>query len=246
MATSSSPLLLGFNIDHIINIRQARFTPYPDVLETIQAVEAAGADAITLHLREDRRHIQDADVYLVREHCKTRMNLEMAATEEMTRIASEILPDDVCVVPEKREELTTEGGLDVIGQFDRIQKTTLVLNNKNIRVSLFIEPNIEHIRRVPDIGAPVIELHTGSYANLEGAAQQRELERIEQAAAFADDLGIQVNAGHGLDNKNTYAIAAIPQMKELNIGHYLVARAVFVGIEQAVQEMKQVMAEARE
>lgn len=240
----NTPLLLGFNIDHIINIRQARFTPYPDLLETVQTVEQAGADAITLHLREDRRHIQDEDVYLVRKHCQTRMNLEMAATDEMTRIASDVLPEDVCVVPEKREELTTEGGLDVIGQFERIQKVTQQLNQHNIRVSLFIEPNIEHIRRVPDIGAPVIELHTGRYANLSGDAQKQELDRIIEAAAFAEECGIQVNAGHGLDNKNTPAIAAIPQMQELNIGHYLVARAVFVGIPQAVHEMKQIMTEA--
>ncbi len=238
-------LLLGFNIDHIINIRQARLTPYPDLLETLRAVEAAGADAITLHLREDRRHIQDEDVRLVRQHCTTRMNLEMAATEEMTRIASEILPDDCCIVPEKREELTTEGGLDVIGQFDRIHTATRILHQQGIKVSLFIEPNIEHIRRVPDIGAPVIELHTGTYANLQGTARQRELERLQQATDFADELGLQVNAGHGLDNKNTPDIAAMVKIRELNIGHYLVARSVFVGIEQAVREMKQLMAEAR-
>lgn len=238
-------LELGFNIDHIINIRQARFTPYPDIVETVRAVESAGVDAITLHLREDRRHIQDGDVYLVRKHCTTRMNLEMAATEEMTKIACEVHPEDCCVVPEKREELTTEGGLDVIGQFERIRKTTQALNVENIKVSLFIEPNIEHIRRVPDIGAPVIELHTGSYANYRGDDQKRELERIQRATEFASELGIQVNAGHGLDNVNTSAIAAIPQIRELNIGHYLVARAVFVGIDQAVKEMKQIMAEAR-
>lgn len=238
-------LELGFNIDHIINIRQARFTPYPDIVETVRAVESAGVDAITLHLREDRRHIQDDDVYQVRKHCTTRMNLEMAATEEMTKIACEVHPEDCCVVPEKREELTTEGGLDVIGQFERIRKTTQALNVENIKVSLFIEPNIEHIRRVPDIGAPVIELHTGSYANYRGEDQKRELERIQRATEFASELGIQVNAGHGLDNVNTSAIAAIPQIRELNIGHYLVARAVFVGIDQAVKEMKQIMAEAR-
>ncbi len=242
---NNNKLALGFNIDHIINIRQARFTPYPDLLETIKTVEAAGADAITLHLREDRRHIQDDDVYLVREHCTTRMNLEMAATEEMTKIACDVQPEDCCVVPEKREELTTEGGLDVIEHFDRIKKTTQTLNQHNIKVSLFIEPSIEHIRRVPDIGAPVIELHTGTYANATGDQQQRELERIQQASQFASEQGIQVNAGHGLDNINTTAIAVIPQIQELNIGHYLVARAVFVGIEQAIKEMQQIMAAAR-
>ena len=242
---NTSKLALGFNIDHIINIRQARFTPYPDLLETIQTVEAAGADAITLHLREDRRHIQDTDVYLVRKHCTTRMNLEMAATEEMMKIACDVLPDDCCIVPEKREELTTEGGLDIIGHFDRIQKITQVLNKENIKVSLFIEPNIDHIRRVPDIGAPVIELHTGTYANAKGDEQKAELERIQKATDYACELGLQVNAGHGLDHINTTAVAAIGQIQELNIGHYLVARAVFVGIEQSIKEMQQIMVDAR-
>lgn len=241
----TNTLDLGFNIDHIINIRQARFTPYPDLLETVKAVENAGADAITLHLREDRRHIQDDDVYLVRKHCTTRMNLELAATDEMVAIACDVAPEDCCVVPEKREELTTEGGLDVIGQFERIKKSTQTLNQNNIKVSLFIEPSIEHIRRVPDIGAPVIELHTGTYANCRGDEQLRELERIQKATEFATEQGIQVNAGHGLDNMNTFAIARISQIQELNIGHYLVARSVFVGIEQAIKEMKQMMVEAR-
>lgn len=243
---TTKPLELGFNIDHIINIRQARFTPYPDILGTVKAVEDAGADAITLHLREDRRHIQDDDVYLVRKHCKTRMNLEIAATSEMIDIACDVQPEDCCVVPEKREELTTEGGLDVIGQFERIKKSTQQLNQQQIKVSLFIEPSIEHIRRVPDIGAPVIELHTGTYANCQGDDQLRELERIQKAAEFAAEQGIQVNAGHGLDNNNTLAVGKIPQIQELNIGHFLVARAVFVGIEQAIKEMKQIMIEARE
>ncbi len=238
-------LELGVNIDHIINIRQARFTPYPDILEAVKVVEDAGADAITLHLREDRRHIQDADVYVVREHCTTRMNLEMAATDEMTNIALDVMPEDCCIVPEKREELTTEGGLDVIGQFERIQKVTQRLVQENIKVSLFIEPNIEHIKRVTDIGAPVIELHTGTYANRADDEQKRELERIQQAAEFADGQGIQVNAGHGLDHINTTAIAQIPQIQELNIGHYLIARAVFVGLTQAIEEMNKIMAEAR-
>ncbi|MEE9351735.1 MAG: pyridoxine 5'-phosphate synthase [Thiotrichaceae bacterium] len=241
----TTKLELGFNIDHIINIRQARFTPYPDLLETLQAVEGAGADAITLHLREDRRHIQDADVYLVRKHCTTRMNLELAATEEMTKIACDVQPDDCCVVPEKREELTTEGGLDVINHFERIKKMTQTLNQQNIKVSLFIEPSIEHIKRVPDIGAPVIELHTGTYANAQGDKQKQELERIQKASQFASEQGIQVNAGHGLDHINTTAIAVIPEIQELNIGHYLVARAVFVGIEQAIKEMQQIMLDAR-
>lgn len=234
-------LELGVNIDHVVNIRQARFTPYPDLLQTIQVVEQAGADAITLHLREDRRHIQDADVYLVRKHCTTRMNLEMAATDEMAAIALDVMPDDVCIVPEKREELTTEGGLDIIGQFDRIQRVTHKLLQAGIRVSLFIEPDAEHIKRVPDIGAPVIELHTGTYANKQGDAQQKELARVQQAAQYASQMGIRVNAGHGLDYTNTQDIAAISVIKELNIGHSLVARAVFVGLDQAIREMKTVM-----
>lgn len=239
------PIELGVNIDHIANIRQARFTPYPDLIEAVRLVEKAGANAITLHLREDRRHIQDADVYAVRKYLTTRMNFEMGATPEMVKIALDVQPQDVCVVPEKREELTTEGGLDLIGQFERIQKVTRELSQSNIRVSLFIEPDLEQIRRVPDIGAPVIELHTGTYANQSGDAQLRELERIQQAAEFAHDLGIHVNAGHGLDYQNTVAIAQIPQMRELNIGHSMVARAVFVGIEAATREMLALMQQAR-
>jgi len=242
---NTKPIALGFNIDHIINIRQARFTPYPDIIEVVKTVEQAGADAITLHLREDRRHIQDSDVVAVREHCTTRMNLELAATDEMTQIALKIKPEDCCVVPEKREELTTEGGLDVVGAFDRIKACTQTLVADNIRVSLFIEPDLEHIQRAVDMGAPVIELHTGTYANLQGDLKKQELERIAIAAEFAHSQGIQVNAGHGLDNINTYAIAALPEIVELNIGHYLVARAVFVGIKQAIAEMQAIFIDAR-
>lgn len=242
---NTKPIALGFNIDHIINIRQARFTPYPDIVEVIKAVEAAGVDAITLHLREDRRHIQDSDVDAVREHCVTRMNLEMAATEEMTAIALKIKPEDCCIVPEKREELTTEGGLDVIGSFERIKTCTQALTAQDIKVSLFIEPDIEHIKRAVDMGAPVIELHTGSYANFQGDQQIEELERIATAASFAHAQGIQVNAGHGLDNINTFAIAALPEIVELNIGHYLVARSIFVGLKQAIEEMKSIFIKAR-
>lgn len=244
-ASHVTKLALGVNIDHIANIRQARFTPYPDILAAITLIEDAGADAITLHLREDRRHIQDADVYAVRKHLRSRMNLEMAATKEMVNIALDVQPEDCCVVPEKREELTTEGGLDVIGQFERIRTCTQALNADNIRVSLFIEPDIEHIRRVPDIGAPVIELHTGTYANAAGDKRASELERIQRAAAFAHEQGIQVNAGHGLDYDNTTVIAAIPEMRELNIGHAMIARAVFVGIQQATTEMLALMQAAR-
>lgn len=242
---SSKNLELGVNIDHIATLRQARGTSYPDLLEAAFLVEKAGAQAITIHLREDRRHIQDADVYAIRKQIKGRMNLELAATDEMVNIACEVLPEDACVVPEKREELTTEGGLDVIGQFDRIQKATKQLSSQNIRVSLFIEPNIEHIKRVTDIGAPIIELHTGSYANAQGDDQLRELEIIQQASEYADTQGIQVNAGHGLDYSNTTAIAKIPQICELNIGHSIISRAVFIGIEDATRQILEIMKQAR-
>lgn len=240
-----NPLELGVNIDHVATLRQARGTAYPDLLAAVQEVEAAGAHAITIHLREDRRHIQDADVYAIRQMCTRRLNLELAATDEMVGIACDVLPSDCCIVPEKREELTTEGGLDIIGQFERIRNATQRLNAANIRVSLFIEPDLEHIRRVPDIGAPVIELHTGTYANASGKDKEREHARIMQAAEFADYLGIQVNAGHGLDYHNTQAIAAIAQMRELNIGHSMVSRAIFVGLRQATVEMLELMQKAR-
>ncbi len=240
-----NPLELGVNIDHVATLRQARGTAYPDLLAAVQEVEAAGAHAITIHLREDRRHIQDADVYAIRQMCTRRLNLELAATDEMVGIACDVLPSDCCIVPEKREELTTEGGLDIIGQFERIRHATQRLNAANIRVSLFIEPDLEHIRRVPDIGAPVIELHTGTYANASGKDKEREHARIMQAAEFADYLGIQVNAGHGLDYHNTQAIAAIAPMRELNIGHSMVSRAIFVGLRQATVEMLELMQQAR-
>ena len=239
------PLELGVNIDHIATLRQARGTTYPDLLQAMRLVEEAGADAITIHLREDRRHIQDADVYAIRKHCQRRLNLELAATDEMVAIACDVAPSDACVVPEKREELTTEGGLDIIGLFDRVKKSTQTLNQSGIRVSLFIEPDIEQIKRVPDIGAPVIELHTGTYANAIGDDKKREFDRIVKAAEVADELGIQVNAGHGLDYQNTQIIAAIPQIQELNIGHSMVARAVFVGIKQATLEMLELLQKAR-
>lgn len=243
--STNKKLELGVNIDHIATLRQARGTAYPDLLEAAFLVKEAGADAITIHLREDRRHVQDADVYQIRKQVNTRLNLELAATDEMIDIACDVHPDDACVVPEKREELTTEGGLDIIGQFDRLQKATLKLTENEIRVSLFIEPTIEHIKRVPDIGAPIIELHTGTYANATGDAQKRELDRIIEATEYAKSLGIQVNAGHGLDYSNTTAIAKIPEISELNIGHSIVSRAVFVGISRATRQMIEVMNEAR-
>lgn len=244
-AVQNIPIELGVNIDHIATLRQARGTSYPDLIEAVFLVEEAGANAITIHLREDRRHIQDQDVYDLRKTIKTRMNLELAATDEMVKIACDVHPEDACVVPEKREELTTEGGLDVIGQFNRILKTTKTLTANDIRVSLFIEPNIEHIKRVLEIGAPVIELHTGTYANATGDAQQKELDRIIEASEFAHDQGIHVNAGHGLDYSNTTEIAQIPQMRELNIGHSIISRAIFVGISKATSQILELMHQAR-
>lgn len=238
-------LELGVNIDHIATLRQARRTTYPDLLEAAFLVEAAGCEAITIHLREDRRHIQDSDVYAIRKQIKGRLNLALAATDEMVNIAIDVLPDDACVVPEKCEELTTEGGLDVIGQFDRIKKATKQLSDKDIRVSLFIEPNIEHIKRVSEIGAPIIELHTGTYANAVGDEQLRELDRLREASEFANVQGIQVNAGHGLDYENTTIIAQIPEIKTLNIGHSIVSRAVFVGIHRATRQMIEIMKNSR-
>lgn len=233
---------LGVNIDHIATIRQARGTVYPELTRAVQAVEAAGADAVTLHLREDRRHIQDSDVVQIRSMLKTRMNLEMAATDEMVDTACRVQPHDCCLVPEKREELTTEGGLDVLGQFERIHQACLRLKEAGIRVSLFIEPDKTHIDKALELGAPVIELHTGTYANAGSQAEsQAEFDRIVEAAVYAQAQGLIVNAGHGLDYENTRAVAAIAQINELNIGHAIVARAIFVGIAAAVREMRELM-----
>lgn len=232
---------LGVNIDHIATIRQARGTPYPNLLEAVREVEAAGADGITLHLREDRRHIQDADVEAVRATVTTRMNLEMAATDEMLSIALRTRPEDCCLVPERRAELTTEGGLDVCGQRGRLREFCAALAEGGVRVSLFIEPDIAQIEAAREVGAPVIELHTGTYANARGPQREAELRRIQEAARHAHAIGLQVNAGHGLDYENTRAIAAIGLIEELNIGHAIVARALFVGIRRAVEEMRALM-----
>ncbi|HDP89990.1 MAG TPA: pyridoxine 5'-phosphate synthase [Thioalkalivibrio sp.] len=232
---------LGVNIDHVATIRQARGTPYPDLMRAIREAEAGGADAITMHLREDRRHIQDADVFAAREVLTTRLNLEMAATSEMVGIAGRVKPEECCLVPERREELTTEGGLDVIGQRDRLQQVCAALAEVGARVSLFIEPEPAHLDVAREIGAPVVELHTGAYANRQGEARARELERIRAAVAHGTAIGLQVNAGHGLDYENTQAVAAMREIVELNIGHAIVARALFVGLRQAVAEMKAIM-----
>jgi pyridoxine 5-phosphate synthase len=239
-------IYLGVNIDHIATVRQARGTRYPSPVQAALMAESAGADAITLHLREDRRHIQDADVEILRQTLMTRMNLEMAVTEEMLAIAQRVRPQDVCLVPERREELTTEGGLDVVAQFDRVRHVCEVLGRAGIRVSLFIAPEAEQVRAAKEAGAPVVELHTGCYANLEpGPACDEEYERIRSAAAFGARLGLTINAGHGLHYHNVQRIAAIPEVRELNIGHAIVAHALFVGWEAAVREMKRLMLAAR-
>jgi len=235
---------LGVNIDHVATLRQARGTQYPSVVQAALRAEEAGADSITIHLREDRRHIQDADVFALRPLLQTKMNLEMAATDEMVDIALRVRPQDVCLVPERREERTTEGGLDVAGNQERIGQICDRLGDAGIRVSLFIAPDIEQIEAAKAAGAPVIEIHTGHYADSTGSVQRHELERIRRAASHAQELGLVVNAGHGLNIHNVHDIAAIAGMEELNIGHAIVAHALFVGWEYAIREMKSLMVAA--
>lgn len=230
--------ILGVNIDHVATLRKARGTTYPDPVEAALICEQSGAEGITLHLREDRRHIVDEDVFRMRPLLKTRMNLEMAVTDEMLAIAEKVRPQHVCLVPERREEVTTEGGLDVIGNFEQVKKATQFLNNIGCQVSLFIDADNEQIDAAIACGAPVIEIHTGAYANATGEQQQYELQRIINGAKYAYDKGLIVNAGHGLHLDNVQAIACIPQIHELNIGHSIIADAVFVGLENAVKRMK--------
>lgn len=238
--------LLGVNIDHVATLRQARGTTYPDPVNAALICEQAGAEGITLHLREDRRHIQDDDVRRMRPVLKTHMNLEMAVTPEMVEFAKEIQPHHVCFVPEKRQEVTTEGGLDVVGHFEEVKAATQALSAIGCEVSLFIDADFEQIDAAVACGAPTIELHTGAYADAETAeAQQHELERIVKGAEYAASQGLIVNAGHGLNLDNVTPIAAIPHIHELNIGHSIIADAVFVGLAQAVQQMKAVIKAAR-
>lgn len=242
----SQPILLGVNIDHVATIRQARGTRYPDPIQAAIMAEQAGADGITLHLREDRRHIQDRDVELLKDILQTRMNLEMAVTEDMLSIAERIKPAHCCLVPEKREELTTEGGLDVAGNLPTIKKVCERLAAVGVDVSLFIDAEPQQIEAAVAAGAPTIEIHTGQYADATNVElQQQELARIIQATELAIQAGLIVNAGHGLHYHNTQAIAAIPEINELNIGHGIVARALFTGFEAAVKDMKALMQEAR-
>lgn len=236
---------LGVNIDHVATLREARGTKYPSVIQAALRAEQSGADSITLHLREDRRHMQDADIYALRPLLQTKMNLECAVTDEMIDIALKVEPQDVCLVPEKREERTTEGGLDVIVHFEKVAAATKRLTDAGIRVSLFIAPDNKQIDAAHRAGAPVIELHTGTFADAEGeAAQQAELEKIKQAISHALGLGLVVNAGHGLNNHNVHKVAALPGIDELNIGHAIVAHALFVGWDNAVREMKTLIRDA--
>jgi len=239
-------ILLGVNIDHVATLRQARGTDYPSPVEAALAAENAGADFITLHLREDRRHIQDRDVVALRKALATRMNLEAAVTPEMIRFARRIRPQDVCLVPERRAELTTEGGLDVVRNFKHVERACRDLGAAGIRVSLFIDAKASQIDAARRAGAPVVELHTGSYAEARSSAKQgRELAKIRAAVDSAAGKGLQVNAGHGLNYQNVQPVAAIPGIRELNIGHSIVARSVFVGIAQAVREMKALIGSAQ-
>ena len=236
---------LGVNIDHVATLRQARGTKYPSVIQAALRAEQSGADSITLHLREDRRHMQDADIFALRPLLQTKMNLECAVTDEMIDIALQVAPEDVCLVPERREERTTEGGLDVLAHFDKVKAATQKLSHAGIRVSLFIAPDLAQIDAAHQAGAPVIELHTGTFADAkDDAAQLVELTRIKTALDHALKLGLVVNAGHGLNNHNVHKIAALPGIEELNIGHAIVAHALFVGWDNAVREMKALIREA--
>jgi len=234
-------VLLGVNIDHVATVRQARGTRYPSVAEAAELAERAGADSITVHLREDRRHIQDEDVRLLCSATKTRVNLEMAVTPEMLTIALERRPSDVCLVPEKREELTTEGGLDVVANQAEVAEAVTQLNGAGIRTSLFIDPDPEQLDAARQAGAPVVELHTGTYADAGGEKQELELQRLHQACLTGHGMGLIINAGHGLHLGNVQDVTRLPYMNELNIGHSIIARAIFVGLAAAVQEMKELI-----
>jgi pyridoxine 5-phosphate synthase len=246
MLTSPTSVRLGVNLDHIATIRQARRTPYPDLMQAVRLAEASGADSITLHLREDRRHIQDDDVYSIRPRLTRPLNLEMAAIDVMQAIALEVRPEACCLVPERREELTTEGGLDVLGQRERLRTFIQPLRDAGIEVSLFIEPDFRQLEAAVAVGAPVVELHTGAYAN---ATTPEDIERrrleIFDAVRMGLEMGLIVNAGHGLDFENVRAIAAHPGIRELNIGHSIIARALFTGLPEAVSRMKGIMEDAR-
>jgi len=239
-------ILLGVNIDHIATLRQARGTRYPDPLQAALVAEQAGADSITAHLREDRRHIQDKDIYGLKETLHTKLNLEMAVTDAMIAMAIEVMPQACCLVPERREELTTEGGLDLLADPEKIRAACQALAGAGVEVSLFIDPDIKQIDAAVKSGAPVVELHTGRYADAQNRQEQLlELQRIQKAAEYAYQVGLQVNAGHGLNVHNVEAICRIAQIVELNIGHSIIAQAVFSGLDQSVRDLKRIMRTAR-
>ncbi len=243
---SKQIILLGVNIDHVATLRQARGTKYPDPVQAALVAEQAGADGITAHLREDRRHIQDRDIFLLQDILHSRLNLEMAVTEEMIAIAEKVKPAACCLVPEKREELTTEGGLDVLANAEKMKSACHRLLEAGVEVSLFIDPEIQQIDAAIEAGAPIIELHTGCYADVVNIAEQKaELERVRRAAEYAYAAGLQVNAGHGLHFHNVEEICFIPEIVELNIGHSIIAQAVFSGLAQTVIDLKRLMRDAR-
>ncbi len=238
-------LRLGVNIDHVATIRNARGGAFPDPVRAAMLAADAGADGITAHLREDRRHISDRDIERLRLELYIPLNLEMAATEEMAAIALKHIPHACCIVPEKREERTTEGGIDAAGQHNRLAPIVRALVDAGIRVSMFIEPDKRHLDASKSLGAPVVELHTGAYSEARGAEQERLLEKIREAAAYGAAVGLEIHAGHGLTYENVKPIAAIPEIRELNIGHYLIGEAIFVGLEASIRRMRVLMDEAR-
>ncbi len=244
---NNKEIYLGVNVDHVATVRQARGTIYPDPVHAAILAELHGADGITVHLREDKRHIQPRDVRLIKDTCQTRLNFEMAATAAMVKFAIEIQPKYCCLVPEKREELTTEGGLDVVSQFEHIKSTTHQLMDKGIEVSLFIDSDEKQIIAAKESGATLIEIHTGAYADAKDDKERLHiLKQIQKGATFAHSLGLQVNGGHGLHYQNVQAIAAIPEMVELNIGHAIIAQAIMVGFPEAIRQMKTLMIQARQ
>lgn len=238
-------LRLGVNIDHVATIRNARGGAFPDPVRAAMLAADAGADGITAHLREDRRHISDRDIERLRLELHIPLNLEMAATEEMAAIALKHIPHACCIVPEKREERTTEGGIDAAGQHNRLAPIVRALVGAGIRVSMFIEPDKRHLDASKSLGAPVVELHTGAYSEARGAEQERLLEKIREAAAYGAAIGLEIHAGHGLTYENVKPIAAVPEIRELNIGHYLIGEAIFVGLEASIRRMRALMDEAR-
>ena len=237
---------LGINVDHVATVRQARRVDVPDPVEAALLAEKAGADGITVHLREDRRHIQERDVQRLRQRVKTKLNLEMAVTPAMVEFAENLRPDDACFVPEKREELTTEGGLDVVTRKSKIKEAVGRLQDRSIQVSLFVDPEKKQIDAAKEVGAHAVEIHTGTYCNASGADREKERQDVAAAATLARSLGLEVHGGHGLNYENVLPIASIPEIVELNIGHSIIARAVIVGLEQAVREMKELLNRARD